>query len=101
MQAISSSQRFVGAYDSDELIGCGRIVTDGILYAMIHDLIVLPSYRKLGLGTQILDALVRWCLDQGIRDIQLCCAKGLVGFYEERGFEARPADAPGMQYLRT
>lgn len=35
----------------------------------------------------------------GIDDIQLFCAQGKSGFYLRNGFAARPADAPGMQFL--
>jgi GNAT superfamily N-acetyltransferase len=88
----------LSAYEGDELIGFGRVVSDGVVHAMIYDLIVAPARQGQGLGSTLLDLLVQRCLKEDIRDIQLFCARGKSGFYEKRGFVARPADAPGMQF---
>jgi GNAT superfamily N-acetyltransferase len=90
----------VSAYDGEMLVGFGRVVTDVLMHAMIFDMIVRPDYQNQGLGTMILTRLVERCQAQGIRDIQLFCAKGKRGFYEKCSFEARPDDAPGMQFKR-
>jgi GNAT superfamily N-acetyltransferase len=87
----------VSAYDEDKLVGFGRVVTDFVLHAMIYDMIVLPDYQGRGIGTMIMERLLNRCREQGIRDVQLFCAKGKRGFYERNGFEARAEDAPGMQ----
>jgi GNAT superfamily N-acetyltransferase len=100
MSALRSSWYLLGAYDSEQLVGFGRLVSDGVLHAMIYELIVLPEYQGQGLGGEILEKLVEKCRDTGVRDIQLFCARGKRGFYEKRGFMARPDDAPGMQYIR-
>ncbi len=100
-RALAKSWFLVAAYDGDQLVGFGRVVSDEALHAMIYDLIVIPAYQQQSLGTQILEMLVKKCLDTHIRDIQLFCAKGKQAFYEKRGFVARPADAPGMQYRKA
>lgn len=100
-RANRSSWLVVSAYDGDRLVGFGRVVTDFVLHAMIFDMIVLPEYQGRGIGTLILTRLVDRCLEQGIRDIQLFCARGKRRFYERNGFEARAEDAPGMQYKKT
>jgi len=99
MQALHSSWCVLGAYDSEQLVGLGRVVSDGVLHAMIYELIVLPEYQGQGIGGKILEQLVQRCEKAGIRDIQLFCARGKRDFYEKRGFIARPDDAPGMQYV--
>ena len=91
----------LSAFDDDKLVGFGRVVTDFTLHAMIFDLIVMPAYRGKGIGTMVLKALVKKCREKGIRDIQLFCARGQKGFYEKNGFEARPDDAPGMQFRKS
>ncbi len=68
---------------------------------MIYDLIVAPDYQRQGIGGEILDRLVKRCQEVHIREIQLFCARGKHEFYEQHGFEARPDDAPGMQYRRA
>ncbi|MCJ7738535.1 MAG: GNAT family N-acetyltransferase [Anaerolineae bacterium] len=98
--AVSNSWFWIAVYDAERLVGFGRIVTDGVLHAMIYDLIVHPDYQMRGIGSQILERLVGQCLSIGIRDIQLFCAHGKRAFYEKRGFVARPDDSPGMQYQR-
>ena len=100
VQAVANSQFVVAAYDGEQLVGFGRIVSDGILYAMIYDMIVDPAYHRQGIGTQILQMLVQWCDEAHIRDIQLFCARGKRAFYEKNGFVSRSEDAPGMQYRR-
>jgi GNAT superfamily N-acetyltransferase len=98
--ANARSWYVISAYDDDLLVGFGRLLSDGVMHAMIYDLIVLPAYQGRGIGGQIMDLLIRQCLRANIRDIQLFCAKGKRAFYEHRGFATRPDDAPGMQYLR-
>ena len=96
-KANQNSWLVVSAYDGNKLVGFGRVVTDLVLHAMIFDMIVLPDYQGRGIGTKILSRLVNKCLGQGIRDIQLFCAKSKRVFYEKNGFVVRTDDAPGMQ----
>ncbi len=97
-QAVANSQFVVAAYDGARLVGFGRVLTDGVLHAMIYDMIVEPVYQDRGLGTQILRRLVGWCHHAHIRDIQLFCAQGKSAFYEKNGFVRRAEGAPGMEY---
>jgi ribosomal protein S18 acetylase RimI-like enzyme len=97
-QAIGNSQLTISAYAGKKLIGFGRVVTDGALHAMIYEMIVDPSFQRKGIGNTILQKLVEYCRKRDVRDIQLFCARGKRSFYEKLGFEARPDDAPGMQY---
>ena len=97
-RALQASWYMVCAYDGDNLIGFGRMMSDGVLHAMIYEMIVAPACQGQGIGTQILKRLVAHCQEQGVRDIQLFCARGKRPFYEKNGFVARPDEAPGMQY---
>jgi len=100
MQALNASWYVLSAYEAEKLVGFGRLVSDGLLHAMIYELIVLPGYQGQGIGEKILEKLVKRCKESGVRDIQLFCAAGKREFYEKRGFVARPDNAPGMQYVR-
>jgi GNAT superfamily N-acetyltransferase len=100
-QALERSWYSISAYDGDRLVGYGRILSDGVLHALIVEMIVLPAYQGQGIGSHILADLVERCRSHGIYDIQLFCAKGKVGFYKKYGFESRPDDAPGMGIRRT
>ena len=99
--ALSNSQFMVSAYDDKKLVGFGRIVSDGIIHAMIFDMIIDPYYQHNGIGTNILKKLLNYCCERNIRDIQLFCAKGKVAFYEKNGFVRRPENAPGMEYKKS
>ena len=99
-RANRNSWLVISAYDENKLVGFGRVLTDFVMHAMIFDMIVLPDYQGQGIGALILARLVDRCLAHGIRDIQLFCARGKRGFYEKNGFEARPDDAPGMQFKK-
>ena len=98
-QAIKHSWLVVSAFEDDRLVGMGRVVSDGVLYAMIYDMIVLPGHQGRGIGTQILARLVAKCRSAGIREIQLFSARGKAGFYRMRGFQERPPDGPGMRWV--
>ena len=98
-RAISSSWYVLSAYDNDNLVGFGRVISDGVLYALICDMIVNPSYQGQGIGSQILEKLIEKCHREKIRVIWLFSARGKSSFYEKFGFRERPADAPGMQLL--
>ena len=97
IRALNNSWYVVTAYQNGELVGSGRVVSDGVLYAMIYDMIVNPSHQGQGIGTAILDKLILKCRTAGLREIQLFSAKGKAQFYRKRGFVERPADAPGMK----
>lgn len=95
--AIQNSWYSISLYDSDKLIGFGRVIADGVHHALIVDLIIHPDYQGKGLGSKLLDGLVSKCKDNKIKDIQLFAAKDKYTFYEKFGFEKRPINAPGMQ----
>ncbi|MGD1005791.1 MAG: GNAT family N-acetyltransferase [Ignavibacteriaceae bacterium] len=99
--SLSNSYYSVSAYEECRLVGFGRIVSDGIIHAMIYEMIVDPDYQGEGIGSSILNMLVDKCVKNNIRDIQLFCAKGKKKFYERHGFTVRENNAPGMQYKRT
>lgn len=98
--ALANSWLVISAYEGERLVGVGRVITDGVLHAMIYEMIVHPDFQRRGIGSQILNIILQNCLEANIRDIQLFCARGARSFYERYGFVARPEDAPGMFYVR-
>ncbi len=96
--ALRATWYAVSAYDGPQLVGYGGVISDGVIHALVVNLIVAPAYRQRGVGQAILGKLVAQCRAAGVRDIQLFCARGKMGFYEKQGFVARPAEAPGMQF---
>ncbi len=95
--ALNGSWYCVSAYSDNELVGFGRVISDGIHHALIADLIVFPDFQDKGIGSTILKMLIDRCEQNRIRDVQLFSAKGKAGFYERFGFISRQPDAPGME----
>ena len=94
--ALRQSWYAVSAYDGGRLVGFGRLLSDGVLYAVIFDMIVAPAAQGSGIGAEILRRLLEQCRRAGIRDVLLFSARGTSGFYEKFGFRKRPGGAPGM-----
>jgi GNAT superfamily N-acetyltransferase len=91
----------VSAYVAGRLVGFGRVLSDGVLYALLVDVIVHPDFRRHGIGSEIVQRLIKKCVGSGIRDIQLFSSAGKVEFYEKLGFKIRHEDAPGMRLTTT
>ena len=87
----------VGCWSGDRLVAIGRSNTDGIIYAMIYDVVVDPGHRSRGYGKAIVKELVDILKGMNIRAIQLMSASGQSGFYKKLGFRERRRDRPGME----
>ena len=86
-----------------DLVGTGRLVGDGGVYAYVQDVIVVDGERGRGLSRLIMDVLMRF-LDEPYPDgalIGLMASRGVAGLYERYGFVRRDDDAPGMYRYRT
>jgi GNAT superfamily N-acetyltransferase len=44
----------IGAWDGDCLVGCIRVLTDGYFFATIPEILVLPVYRRRGIGRELM-----------------------------------------------
>lgn len=86
-KAFRNSQFVVAAFDGNQLIGFGRVVTDTALFATIWNMIVRPDYQKQGIGKMI----IQKCLEH-YPDLQffLIADQNVVGFYEKNGFKLHP-----------
>ena len=94
--AICNSWYSVSIYHDKNLIGFGRIISDGIYQTLICDVMIHPDYQKQGIGKKLMKALLSKCEKEGIKWVQLFCAKGKQEFYQKLGFKTRELDAPGM-----
>lgn len=100
-RAVSASWRLECAYEDDALVGVGRLVSDGVQYAVVFDMIVKPSHQGRGIGSRLLERLLEHCEAAGIPDVLLFAARGTEPFYRRHGFLPRPTDAPGMILRRV
>ena len=95
--SLAASWYCVSVYADDECVGMGRVLSDGIVYALILDVIIAPGQRGSGLGSAVMERLLTRCRGHGIRDVLLFAAPGTAPFYERLGFRRRRPEAPGMQ----
>lgn len=55
-------------------------------YQMVLSLAVLPEYRKQGVATKLIEAMMQEARKQNRQAISLTCLPKLIKFYEKRGF---------------
>jgi ribosomal protein S18 acetylase RimI-like enzyme len=85
-EAFASSSVVRFAYGSGgQLVGVCRAITDGVLYALVVDLVVSPGFQRQGIGrrllTSVCDAL------RGVRQVHLLSTRGNEAFYDKAGFD--------------
>lgn len=84
---IKGSLCFMVARKLDgQIIGMGRVISDGFSDAYIQDVVVLKEYRGLGIGRELIKRLTQFCLDRKISWIGLIAEPGTQGFYEDLGY---------------
>jgi predicted GNAT family N-acyltransferase len=74
----------VVAEAAGQAIGTGRLLPDGRIGRMA----VLESWRGRGVGSALLEALLRLARDRGIRRVRLNAQSRSVAFYQRHGFIA-------------
>lgn len=94
---LKSSFRFAGAFYNGQLIGMGRVLSDGISDAYIQDIAVLKKYRGNGIGKAIVSKLVSELRRCDIDWIGLIGEPGTAEFYENLGFKTMTNYIP-MKY---
>lgn len=99
-RSLTRSWHAVSAFEGRKLVGFGRLLSDGVLYAVVFDVIVAPERQRRGIGTGIMQRLLKRCETHGVRDILLFSARGTPEFYRRFGFAERSDDAPGMMLRR-
>ncbi|PAB60348.1 GNAT family N-acetyltransferase [Anaeromicrobium sediminis] len=86
LKTMKNSYYSVYVYCKDDLIGTGRIVSDGIINAYLCGVGVRSEYRNNGVATKIIGMLVEYCQENNLH-IQFFCEPHLVPFYNKMDFE--------------
>jgi len=55
---VRDAQRVVGLYRGERLVGFCRAVTDGVAFAYLADVYVLPEFRGRGFGVELVREMV-------------------------------------------
>lgn len=91
---ISGSFCFLTAWQDDQLIGMGRVISDGFNDGYIQDVFVIENIRRQGIAANIVSKLVDYCKKKNINWVALIAAPGSVSVYEKCGFEKMENHTP-------
>ncbi len=87
----------LSAWDGDQLIGFGRVLTDFVYRATIWDVIVDKAYHKQGIGTEIVRRILHHPRLRQVELFWLCTRRP--GFYAKLGFSSK--EQTGMVWSRN
>ena len=99
-QALSNSLAIYLAHDGDAVVGLVRLVGAGFSSIFVQDLIVLPSYQRQGIGSDLMKEALGDYKDA--YQIQLVTeqTEKTLRFYRSLGFETLSTfDCTGMIWL--
>ena len=82
------------AVKTGHAVGMGRVISDGVSDGYIQDLVVLPEYRKTGIGARIISTLVKKCVERGISWIGIIAEPDTEKFYLPLGFHPMEGHVP-------
>ena len=99
-QALTHSLAIYLARDGEKIVGLVRLIGDGFSSVFVQDLIVLPSYQRQGIGSNLMkEALADY---KDAYQIQLATeqTEKTLGFYRSLGFETLSTyDCTGMIWV--
>ena len=92
----------VSVFDDDRIIAMDRMIGDLGLNYYIKDVVVIPAYQGRGIGRLLINELLKFVNDNGIRGtgifVELCAMPDKMQFYEKLGFDTNEAQRLKMMY---
>lgn len=85
-QMCNQSWYAIYAFDEQQLVGMGRVISDGVITGIVCGVCVLPNYQFKGIGKEMLNRIIEHC-EQNRVIPQLMCVESLKSYYETFGFE--------------
>jgi ribosomal protein S18 acetylase RimI-like enzyme len=83
-----NSALVVSAWEGDLLVGTVRVLSDKIIRSVIYDLVVLPEYKSIGIGKE----LIKICREQYPNSEWVVQTEShIAGYYEKMGFKLHEA----------
>ena len=100
--AIAGSRNYaMVARATGELVAYARVVTDGVTFAWLADVIVDPAHRGQGLGTAVVTGAIADLEPLGLKRILLKASDDGRVVYERLGFRPLDDPAPWMERRPT
>lgn len=90
--AMQNSSSVYTAWDGDKLVGLINCLSDGVMTAYIHFLLVHIDYHNLGIGEELMRLLLDEYKDY-LRKVIISYPKA-VPFYQKCGFEIAESKTP-------
>ena len=96
-KGLDNSLYGICAIADGDIIGSIRVVGDGFTVFYIQDVIVNPSFQKMGIGKAMMNEVMEYISNNAYdgANVGLMSAKGKEEFYEKYGFLKRPTENLG------
>ena len=92
----------VSVYDGDKAIAMARMIGDMGLCYYIKDVVVRPDYQGKGIGRTLINDLLQFVNDNGIKGtqvfVELAAVPDKMSFYEKLGFTTNEAQRLKVMY---
>ena len=99
-KALSHSLAIYLALDGDAVVGLVRLVGDGFSSIFVQDLLVLPSYQRQGIGSNLMKEALGDFKDAYQVQLVTEQTEKTLGFYRSLGFEILSTyDCTGMIWV--
>ena len=99
-QSLAHSLAIYIARDGEKIVGLMRLVGDGFSSVFIQDLIVLPSYQRQGIGSDLMKEALGDYKDAYQVQLATEQTEKTLGFYRSLGFETLSTyDCTGMIWV--
>ena len=86
-KSLSHSLAIYLAHDGDSVVGLVRLVGDGFSSIFVQDLLVLPSYQRQGIGSNLMKEALGDFKDAYQVQLVTDQKEKTLGFYRSLGFE--------------
>ena len=84
LEALRASHAVWLAFDGDRCVGFVNALSDGVFYAYIPLLEVLPGYQGKGIGQELMKRMLESL--SGMYAIDVVCDEAVAPFYDKMGF---------------
>ena len=88
LSGVPKTRRYLVAHEKGVIVGYAGVALAGDV-ADIHNIAVIPNYRKQGIASHLLDELENWAISKGVTALMLEIREGnaeAFPLYEKRGY---------------